>query len=201
MINPLLTVKAAIALALVCAASTAQAGIAEQSLTHANAKVRAAVLHDVCEVHGNEKRDQARRRGPRLVTPQFSRSWDVHSIPTTTRRWRRRHLRVRGDACKSPRPNRISPDPRATPGAMAPSDAPPDAPAPGPRSDWPTAIDERPRVPNWSVPRRRRHWPCPSWMVVCWLFQDLVTSWQQGGLLQRPLARRLAPRPAASSAH
>jgi hypothetical protein len=58
MINPLLTVKAAIALALVCAASTAQAGIAEQSLTHANAKVRAAVLHDVCEVHGNEKRDQ-----------------------------------------------------------------------------------------------------------------------------------------------
>jgi hypothetical protein len=41
---------------------TAQAGVAEQSLTHANAKVRAAVLHDVCEVHGNEP---ARRRGPR----------------------------------------------------------------------------------------------------------------------------------------
>ena len=36
---------------------TAQAG-AEQSLTRANVKVRAAVLHDVCEVHGDEKRDQ-----------------------------------------------------------------------------------------------------------------------------------------------
>jgi hypothetical protein len=37
---------------------TAQAGVAERSLTHANAKVRTAVLHDVCEVHRNEKRDQ-----------------------------------------------------------------------------------------------------------------------------------------------
>ena len=39
-----------------------------------------------------------------------------------------------------------------------------DAPAPGPRSDWPTAMHECRRVPNWSVPRRRRHWPClPGW--------------------------------------
>ena len=30
---------------------TAQAGVAEQALTRANVKVRAAVLHDVCE-HG-----------------------------------------------------------------------------------------------------------------------------------------------------
>jgi hypothetical protein len=42
--------------------------------------------------------------------------------------------------------------------------APLDAPAPGPRSDWPTAMHECRRVPNWSVPRRRRHWPClPGW--------------------------------------
>jgi hypothetical protein len=46
---------------------TAQAGVAEQSLTHANAEVRTAVLHDVCEVHGNDKRDQLDRRGPRGV--------------------------------------------------------------------------------------------------------------------------------------
>src|SRR4029077_13149297 len=31
--------------------------------------------------------------------------------------------------------------------------------APGPRSDWPTAMHECRRLPNWSVPRRRRHWP------------------------------------------
>ena len=37
---------------------TAQAGVAEQSLARADAKVRAAVLQDVCEVHGDEKRDQ-----------------------------------------------------------------------------------------------------------------------------------------------
>src|SRR4029077_4028558 len=34
--------------------------------------------------------------------------------------------------------------------------SPPDAPAPGPRSDWPTAMHECRRLPNWSVPRRRR---------------------------------------------
>jgi hypothetical protein len=42
-------------------------------------------------------------------TPQSSRSCNVHSIPTTTRRWRRRHSASSGDAFKSPRPNRISP--------------------------------------------------------------------------------------------
>ena len=45
-------------LALGNVASPVQAGVAEQSLTRANTKVRAAVLHDVCEVHGEEKRDQ-----------------------------------------------------------------------------------------------------------------------------------------------
>jgi len=45
-------------LALAPAASPAQAGVAEQSLTRTNAKVQAAVVHDVCDVHSAEKRDQ-----------------------------------------------------------------------------------------------------------------------------------------------
>jgi hypothetical protein len=62
----------------------AQAGVAEQSLTHANAKVRAAVLHDVCEVHGNEKRDQLDaedRAAYASILKELQRSLDTNDDP------------------------------------------------------------------------------------------------------------------------
>ena len=63
---------------------TAQAGVAEQSLTRANAKVRAAVLHDVCEVHGNEKRDQLDaedRAAYASILKELQRSLDTNDDP------------------------------------------------------------------------------------------------------------------------
>jgi hypothetical protein len=62
---------------------TAQAGVAEQSLTRANAKVRAAVLHDVCEVHGDEKRDQldAEDRAAYSILKELQRSLDAKDDP------------------------------------------------------------------------------------------------------------------------
>jgi hypothetical protein len=63
---------------------TAQAGVAEQSLTHANAKARAAVLHDVCEVHGNEKRDQLDaedRAAYASILKELQRSLDTNDDP------------------------------------------------------------------------------------------------------------------------
>jgi hypothetical protein len=63
---------------------TAQAGVAEQSVTHANAKVRAAVLHDVCEVHGNEKRDQLDaedRAAYASILKELQRSIDAKDDP------------------------------------------------------------------------------------------------------------------------
>ena len=49
---------AAIAAVLGAVASPAHAGVAEQALARANAKVQAAIVHDVCEVHSTEARDQ-----------------------------------------------------------------------------------------------------------------------------------------------
>ena len=63
---------------------TAQAGVAEQSLTRANAKVRAAALHDVCEVHGNEKRDQLDaedRAAYASILKELQRSLDAKDDP------------------------------------------------------------------------------------------------------------------------
>ena len=63
---------------------TAQAGIAEQSLTHANVNVRAAVLHDVCEVHGSEKRDQLDaedRAAYASILKELQRSLDAKDDP------------------------------------------------------------------------------------------------------------------------
>jgi hypothetical protein len=63
---------------------TAQAGVAERSLTHANAKVRTAVLHDVCEVHGNEKRDQLDaedRAAYASILKELQRSLDANDDP------------------------------------------------------------------------------------------------------------------------
>ena len=63
---------------------TAQAGVAEQSLTRANVKVRAAVLHDVCEVHGDEKRDQLDaedRAAYASILKELQRSLDAKDDP------------------------------------------------------------------------------------------------------------------------
>ena len=63
---------------------TARAGVAEQSLTHANAKVRTAVLHDICEVHGNEKRDQLDtedRAAYASILKELQRSLDANDDP------------------------------------------------------------------------------------------------------------------------
>jgi len=63
---------------------TGQAGAAEQSLTRANAKVRSAVLHDVCEVHGDEKRDQLDaedRAAYALILKELQRSLDAKRRP------------------------------------------------------------------------------------------------------------------------
>ena len=71
-------------LLILLAPVTAQAGVAEQSLTHANAKVRAAVLHDVCEVHGNEKRDQLDaedRADYASILKELQRSLDTNDDP------------------------------------------------------------------------------------------------------------------------
>ena len=48
----------AIAAVLGALVSPAHAGVAEQALARANAKVQAAIVHDVCEVHSTEARDQ-----------------------------------------------------------------------------------------------------------------------------------------------
>jgi len=63
---------------------TAQAGVAEQSLTRANVKVRAAVLHDVCELHGDEKRDQLDaedRAAYASILKELQRSLDAKDDP------------------------------------------------------------------------------------------------------------------------
>ena len=65
-------------------AAVKKAGVAERSLTHANAAVRTAVLHDVCEVHGNEKRDQldAEDRAPYAsILKELQRSLDAKNDP------------------------------------------------------------------------------------------------------------------------
>ena len=63
---------------------TAQAGVAEQSLTRANAKVRAAVLHDVRDVHSAEKRDQLEaedRAAYASILKELQRSLDAKDDP------------------------------------------------------------------------------------------------------------------------
>ena len=52
--------------------------------THANAEVRTAVLHDVCEVHGNEKRDQLDakdRAAYASILKELQRSLDANDDP------------------------------------------------------------------------------------------------------------------------
>jgi tRNA U34 5-methylaminomethyl-2-thiouridine-forming methyltransferase MnmC len=82
----------AIAAVLGALVSPAHAGIAEQALARANAKVQAAIVHDVCEVHSTAR-----------PTPRSSRSCNRRSTAAPTRRWRRRNSASSGLACRSPR--------------------------------------------------------------------------------------------------
>ena len=53
-------------------------------MTHANAEVRTAVLHDICEVHGNEKRDQLDtedRAAYASILKELQRSLDANDDP------------------------------------------------------------------------------------------------------------------------
>ena len=98
----------AIAAVLGALVSPAHAGIAEQALARANAKVQAAIVHDVCEVHSTEARDQLDiddRAAYASILKELQRSLDAKDDPAS---W--------GMACKSARgePQKILADYRGS---------------------------------------------------------------------------------------